>query len=288
MRALRLANRSWLFVVSAQSSIFLNSCSCNSQERRSPAGRQLQCLAKKDTMRSGRQTVDTCRKCSGTGMKIVKCGSENDGLTMKKRSTLPILGLALVGLLLVSGRSYGFKQEDLDKLSATGQCLFCDLSQADLSAADLSGNKLTGARLPGANLSDAKLSNTNLRNAYLSRARLTNANLSGADLSGADLPDAQLRGANLSGANLSHANLPKAILSSADLSHAKLLGADLSSADLTGASLSTADFSGATWPDGKKCGAGSLGECKKDTSRSDQRPTGGRGSRGGSGVGMGR
>ena len=115
------------------------------------------------------------------------------GLMMKKSTRFPIPAFALVALFLVSGMSYGFKQEDLDKLSATGQCPFCDLSHADLPAADLSGKRLAGARLSDANLPDAKLSNANLRNANLSRAKLTNANLSGADLSGADMVDAQLR-----------------------------------------------------------------------------------------------
>ena len=55
-------------------------------------------------------------------------GSENEGLMLKKSSILPILGVALIGLFVVSDRSYGFKQEDLDKLAATGQCLFCDLA----------------------------------------------------------------------------------------------------------------------------------------------------------------
>jgi hypothetical protein len=118
------------------------------------------------------------------------------GLMMKKRARLPIHAFALVALFLVSGVSYGFKQEDLDKLSATGQCPFCDLSHTDLPAADLSG----------------------------------------ADISRADLSDA--------------------------------------------------DFSGATWPDGKKCGAGSLGECKKGASGPDNNPRGGLGSRGGSPTGM--
>ena len=199
---------------------------------------------------------------------------------------LSILGFALGALLFVSGMSYGFKQEDIDKLAATGQCPFCDLSRIDLPAADLSGKRLAGARLSDANLPDAKLSDANLRNANLSRANLSKANLSGADLTGADLPEAQLPAANLSGANFSNANLPNANLSNANLSRAKFAGADLSGANVSGVNLSDADLSGATWSDGKKCGEGSLGECKKESSGPGNRPKGGRGSRGGSPMEM--
>ena len=68
------------------------------------------------------------------------------------------------------------------------------------------------------------------------------------------------------------------------MSKADLSGADLSNADLAGASLKggkayrhglvgreiercrpfKANLSGAYWVDGRKCGEGSVGECKKD------------------------
>ena len=175
---------------------------------------------------------------------------------------LAIFCLILVPLLFFSLDAGAFKQEDLDKLSATKQCPFCDLASAELPGAGLSGSRLPGSRLSEANLSNADLSEANLRNANISHGRLVNANLSKADLSGADLSKADLSGASLS--------------------HAKLSGTELSGATLSGADLSGANLSGAYWVDGKKCKEGSIGECKKDSGGSEKRTGGGRGSRGGS------
>jgi len=158
-------------------------------------------------------------------------------------------------------RASAFKQEDLDKAVTTRQCPFCDLVGAKLAGTDLSGGRLSGTRLSGANLSEVNLSGTNARNANMHHAQLLNANLSNADLSGANLADADLSGATLA--------------------HAKLFGADLSEAKMGGADLSGADLSGAYWIDGKKCGEGSIGECKKGSAEPEKRSSKGRGSRGG-------
>jgi uncharacterized protein YjbI with pentapeptide repeats len=84
------------------------------------------------------------------------------------------------------------------------------------------------------------------------------------DLSGADLYKADLSGANLVGANLSGgAYLYEANLSGADLYRANLRGAILYGANLSGAYLSGADMSNATWTDGSRCKAESVGQCKK-------------------------
>lgn len=65
---------------------------------------------------------------------------------------------------------------------------------------------------------------------------------SGYVLAGADLRDADLRGAKLSGANLSYANLKGARVDAAIFDGAKLAGA--------------------TWIDGRRCAADSVGSCR--------------------------
>ena len=169
------------------------------------------------------------------------------GSMVKGSRIVLILCPMFIALCLMSGMSYAFVQKDLDKLAAAKECTWCDLQNADLSGAQLSG-----AQLSNTNLSVANLSRANLSDANLPSVRLYRANLSGANLSRAYLRSANLRDANLSDANLSRANLS---------------GANLSYADLSGA-----DLSGATWTDGRKCGEGSIGECKKE-----MRSTGGSG-----------
>ncbi len=136
-----------------------------------------------------------------------------------------ILALCLVSFVLcLSPRvTHGFKQSDVDKISNTKECQWCDLRGANLSGSDLSD-----ASLSGANLSEARLKGANLTGANLSTAYLRNADLSGANLTGAFLDKANLNGANLTGANLTGAKLSKA-----------------------------------TWTDGEKCDEGSTGECKQ-------------------------
>lgn len=111
---------------------------------------------------------------------------------------------------------------------------------------DKSGTLLAGSDLAGANLSRVKLNSTDL-----SGSRLTEANLSQADLSYATLNQADLSRANLAGADLHFAELKEANLS----------GADLRDANLADAALDGARLDQATWPDGRICAAGSLGQC---------------------------
>jgi uncharacterized protein YjbI with pentapeptide repeats len=124
-------------------------------------------------------------------------------------------------LCLVPFASHAFKQSDLDKLLATKECQWCDLTNASLAGAQLSG-----ANLSGANVSRAKLAGSDLSNANLSTTYLRDSDLSGANLTGAFMGKANLNGATL-----------------------------------TGATLSGADLSGATWTDGSKCQNKSVGDC---------------------------
>lgn len=109
-----------------------------------------------------------------------------------------------------------------------------------------------GAWLKGADISGSNLSAVRLNSAQLGGANLSNANLAGADLSYANLSHARL-----SGANLARADLTGADLTDADLSHA-----DLSGASVAGAELAQARLDRAIWPDGRRCGDGSLGQCR--------------------------
>ena len=56
--------------------------------------------------------------------------------------TLMILSMAMA---LLASPSWGYKQEDLDKLAATNTCQECNLRGADLERADLHEADLTGA-----------------------------------------------------------------------------------------------------------------------------------------------
>lgn len=118
-----------------------------------------------------------------------------------------------------------------------------------------------GLQAPGVNWRDSsmtqmRLDGANLQGANLSGSILQLANLKGANLMLANLKGAHLHAVNLQGSNLTMANLSGANLLDADLSGANLLGANLQKAVLI-----QAKFSGATWPDGRICAEGSVGEC---------------------------
>ena len=76
--------------------------------------------------------------------------------------TLMILSMAMA---LLASPSWGYKQEDLDKLAAINTCQECDLAGADLRGADLRGAVLTGAvlrdaKIDFADFTKAKFCNT--------------------------------------------------------------------------------------------------------------------------------
>ena len=63
--------------------------------------------------------------------------------------TLMILSMAMA---LLASPSWGYKQEDLDKLAAINTCQECDLAGADLHLAYLREANLEKADLAGADL----------------------------------------------------------------------------------------------------------------------------------------
>ena len=71
--------------------------------------------------------------------------------------TLMILSMALV---LLASPSWGYKQEDLDKLAAINTCQECDLAGADLRGTVLTGAVLRNAKIDFADFTKAKFCNT--------------------------------------------------------------------------------------------------------------------------------
>jgi uncharacterized protein YjbI with pentapeptide repeats len=98
--------------------------------------------------------------------------------------TLMILSMAMA---LLASPSWGYKQEDLDKLAAINTCQECDLAGADLHLAYL-------------------------REANLEKAILTKANLAGADLRGAVLTGAVLRDAKIDFADFTKAKFCNTVM----------------------------------------------------------------------------
>ena len=71
--------------------------------------------------------------------------------------TLMIFSMAMV---LLASPSWGYKQEDLDKLAATNTCQECDLAGADLRGTVLTGAVLRNAKIDFADFTKAKFCNT--------------------------------------------------------------------------------------------------------------------------------
>ncbi len=136
---------------------------------------------------------------------------------MKAKNTAITISVTLLAFLLGNYAASKFaKQQRVQQLLSTGECLDCDLSYldlksanlrgVDLSGANLEGSDLSGANLKGANLDRAILYKANLKNTYLADANFRRANLELANLEGADLGCSQLNltmtedsnGANLS------------------------------------------------------------------------------------------
>ena len=86
--------------------------------------------------------------------------------------TLMILSMAMA---LLASPSWGYKQEDLDKLAARNTCQECDLAGAELHLPDLSYASLYGASLEKADLRGTVLTGAVLRNAKIDFADFTKA-----------------------------------------------------------------------------------------------------------------
>ena len=102
--------------------------------------------------------------------------------------TLMILSMAMA---LLASPSWGYKQEDLDKLAATNTCQECDLAGADLHLAYLREANLTKANLERANLERADLRGTVLTGAVLRDAKIDFADFTKAKFCNTVMPDGQ-------------------------------------------------------------------------------------------------
>ena len=102
--------------------------------------------------------------------------------------TLMILSMAMA---LLASPSWGYKQEDLDKLAATNTCQECDLAGADLHLAYLREANLEKAILTKANLAGADLRGTVLTGAVLRDAKIDFADFTKAKFCNTAVPDGQ-------------------------------------------------------------------------------------------------
>ena len=131
-----------------------------------------------------------------------------------------------------------YQKPNIEQLLETGECEYCDLSNADLSGVELEGANLVGANLQGANLVEANLEVAYLLGANLQGANLTDADFTGVNLALGNLSQATLVGTDFEGANLHEANFEDADLQEADLTAPSYLkGANLTRANLTDANM---------------------------------------------------
>lgn len=154
-----------------------------------------------------------------------------------------------------------------------------DLSEASVRGATLNKASMAFAQLEHANLSDATAISTSFLSASLRASDADGLDASWAELTSADFSDAVLTDATLAKVTAIQASFVRAHMAHAILDGSNLTGVDLSGAELTDASLvgavltggivdedtdfTGADLSGATWVDGRRCLAGSVGKCRK-------------------------
>ena len=89
--------------------------------------------------------------------------------------------LFLLPFLLFAINSYGFKQEELDKLKIISQCINCKLSEAHLFGLVLNGANLQATKLVFANpenvcFRDSNLGFASMRETYTIGAHLVGIN----------------------------------------------------------------------------------------------------------------
>ena len=116
---------------------------------------------------------------------------------------------------------------------------------------------LTGTFIPNSNLSFTGFIKVIFDKSIMMNSTLANGNF----------PEASFFRANLYEANFTSANLTRANFKASSLIEANFNNSNLFEADFTGANILNANFDGAnlnnaTWIDGKKCGLGSIGQCK--------------------------
>ena len=130
------------------------------------------------------------------------------------------------------------------------------------------GQDLTGTYMPNANLSFTGCIKVIFDKSIMMNSTLANGNYSESSFIRANLYETNLEGGTFEKTNFTSANLTRANFKAASLIEANFMNANLFEADFTGSNILNANFDGAnlnnaTWTDGKKCGADSIGQCKK-------------------------
>lgn len=158
----------------------------------------------------------------------------------------------------LAGASLAFAQLGARWLQVSGERP--DFTEANLQGASLRSAEVWSADFTSVNARSAEFSRATFgSNVAFVRADLTNASFADAQVGSFTDPDARtdftdtdMRGARFNRANISSANFTRANLQGATFTNAQIEASVL---------FDDADLSGATWTNGEKCQAGSIGRC---------------------------
>lgn len=132
-----------------------------------------------------------------------------------------------------------------------------------LAGMDCTGEDLRNAQWDGARLSGSQFDGADLRGASLNGAQLENTTFNGARLDKADLSGTRLVNCDFNGASLTEVRLNNAGIINADFMGADLTGTDMTDARLVNVEFMGARLEGAKWTNGRSCGQGSVGTCRR-------------------------
>jgi len=172
-----------------------------------------------------------------------------------KKKMKKILFMLVLSLLVSSNVNAGCDDPLADGVDYTN-CRFSD------------GQDLQGSYLPNSNLSFTGFIQVNFDKSIMMNSILAFGTFSESSFVRANLYESNLQGANFEKTNFTSANLTRVNFQGASLIEANFKDSNLFEANFTAANITNANFEGsnlnnATWADGKKCGLGSIGECKK-------------------------
>ena len=130
------------------------------------------------------------------------------------------------------------------------------------------GQDLQGSYLPNSNLSFTGFIQVNFDKSIMMNSILSFGTFSESSFIRTNLYESNLQGANFEKTNFTSANLMRVNFQGASLIEVNFKDSNLVEADFTAANITNANFEGSNlnntiWVDGKKCGLGSIGECKK-------------------------
>jgi uncharacterized protein YjbI with pentapeptide repeats len=142
--------------------------------------------------------------------------------------------------------------------------LSCRMLQADFSGLSMPGSRFVDCVLgliifEGAILEGTEFVRSNLADARCQGAIMKGCKFQDSDAFSANFFDADLTDTEMRLMDLRECNFIKAKLARADLSGSDLLNAHIN--ETTNRNLT--NFAGCIWPDGARCGAGSIGVCRR-------------------------